>query len=335
MSQEHFVQRHAQEWSEFEAVLDRVSVPIRSRKNTVMQDTRDTDFPQRYRRICHQLSLARRRRYSTDIIDRLNRMALRGHTLLYQRPPGSLQRLAQYVLWEIPRAVRREWRLVSLAHLLFYGAGLGVFLAIQADPDLVYTLMEPAQVSSIEEMYDPSSPHHSVQRSSDSDLYMFGFYIRNNVGISFRTFAGGALLGLGALFFLLFNGLYMGAVFGHLHHIGFGGPLYSFVVGHGSFELTAIVLSAAAGLRLGISWLAPGNRSRSQAFLAAAKKATPILYGFFAMLVIAAFIEAFWSSKAMVPDSVKYGVGAGLWALVYGWLGFGGSLQGTGVSDAP
>ncbi len=331
MSQESFVQRHSAEWTAFEASLTRVSVPVRFRRNTVMQATQDTDFPQQYRRICHQLSLARRRRYSNDIIDRLNRMALRGHTLLYQRPPGSIQRLAQYVLWEIPRAVRREWRLVGLAHLLFYGAGLAVFMAVQADPDLVYTLMDPMQVADLESMYDPASERHSVQRSSDSDLFMFGFYIRNNVGISFRTFAGGSLLGLGSLFFLLFNGLYMGAVFGHLHHIGYGGPLYSFVVGHGSFELTAIVLSAAAGLRLGISWLAPGNRSRSQAFLHAAKKATPIMYGFFAMLIVAAFIEAFWSSKAMVPNSVKYGVGAMLWILVYGWLGFGGSQQGSGA----
>ena len=337
MSQEHFVRRHSKEWSAFEASLERVALPLRLRRAKVLQVTQDTDFPQQYRRICQQLSLARRRRYSNDIIDRLNRMALRGHTLLYQRPPGSIQRLGQYVLWEVPRAVRREWRLVSMAHLLFYGAALALFLAIQVDPDLVYTLMDPTQVVGLEDMYNPASSRHTVQRSSDSDLMMFGFYIRNNVGISFRTFAGGALLGLGSLFFLLFNGLYMGAVFGHLHHIGSGGPLYSFVIGHGSFELTAIVLSAAAGLRLGISWLAPGNRSRSQAFLLAAKRATPILYGFFAMLVVAAFIEAFWSSKAVVPNSVKYGVGACLWVLVYGWLGFGGSSQGSrqGASSAP
>ena len=70
--------------------------------------------------------------------------------------------------------------------------------------------MDPTQVADLEEMYNPASAQHSVQRSSDSDLMMFGFYIRNNVGISFRTFAGGSLLGLGSLFFLLFNGLYMG-----------------------------------------------------------------------------------------------------------------------------
>ena len=42
---------------------------------------------------------------------------------------------------------------------------------------------------------------------------MFGYYIRNNTGIGFQTFAGGLLLGLGTLFFLVFNGFYIGAVF--------------------------------------------------------------------------------------------------------------------------
>ncbi|MED5370846.1 MAG: stage II sporulation protein M [Myxococcota bacterium] len=324
--QEHFVRRHAQEWARFETTLERLGDPTqgRTRGRSVLPSAQDTDFPQRYRQICQQLALARKRRYSSEIVDRLNRMALRGHTHLYRRPPGSARRLADYLLHEIPLAVRREWRLVSLAHLLFYGSGLAVFLAIQVDPDLVYTLIDPAQVAQIEDMYEPGGEVSSVQRSSDSDLMMFGFYIRNNIGIAFRTFAGGALLGLGSLFFLLFNGLFMGAVFGHLHHIGYGETLYPFVVGHGSFELTAIVLSAAAGLRLGSSWIAPGNRTRAQAFLEAARRTTPILYGFFAMLFIAAFIEAFWSSKAVVPVNVKYAVGAVLWVLVYGWLLLGG-----------
>ena len=35
---------------------------------------------------------------------------------------------------------------------------------------------------------------------------MFGFYIRNNIGVAFQCFAGGLFLGLGSLFFLAFNG---------------------------------------------------------------------------------------------------------------------------------
>src|SRR5690606_26860061 len=49
--------------------------------------------------------------------------------------------------------------------------------------------------------------------------------------------------------------------------------------------------------------------------------------GVLAMLVFAAFVEAFWSSTGSIPAPVKFGVGALLWALVLGWL----ALAGRGV----
>jgi hypothetical protein len=42
------------------------------------------------------------------------------------------------------------------------------------------------------------------------------------------------------------------------------------------------------------------------------------------MLLIAAFIEAFWSSIGSLPAVVKYSVSAALWTLVLVWLWRGG-----------
>jgi len=42
----------------------------------------------------------------------------------------------------------------------------------------------------------------------------------------------------------------------------------------------------------------------------------PMLYGIVLMLIIAAFLEAFWSSSSSLPIVVKYSVGALLWSLV-------------------
>ena len=41
-----------------------------------------------------------------------------------------------------------------------------------------------------------------------------------------------------------------------------------------------------------------------------------MLYGIVLMLVIAAFIEAFWSSSTALSNEIKYSVGAVLWVLV-------------------
>ena len=315
MNEQGFLTQHQQEWLDFKRELDAMG---RSGATTKV------GFPSRYRRICQHLALARYRGYGAVVTDALNRLALRGHHQLYRRPPRVWGRLLRYVAVEVPRTVRREWRSVVLAHLLFYGLALGVFLFIQHDPDRVYSFMGPAQVAQLEDMYRVEGGGSPIARESSSDLVMFGFYIRNNISIAFRTFAGGVMFGLGSLFFLGVNGLFVGAAFGHMRQVGLGDVFFPFVIGHSAFELTAIVLSAAAGLRLGFAGLAPGTRRRSVAIRQTASALAPMLYGFFAMLVLAAFLEACWSSMPWGHGWPKLVVGAALWVMVYAWLALGG-----------
>jgi uncharacterized membrane protein SpoIIM required for sporulation len=176
-------------------------------------------------------------------------------------------------------------------------------------------------------MYGKDVEAWGRQRGADSDFQMLGFYIMNNIGIAFRTFAGGLFAGIGALAVLVFNGLYAGAIAGHLTSRGLGGNFYSFVITHGAFELTAIVLSGAAGLAIGHALLAPGRNTRAGALRDAATRVVPVLYGVFALLVVAAVVEAFWSSARWVPSEVKYGVGAVCWLLVIGWLAWQGRAE--------
>jgi uncharacterized membrane protein SpoIIM required for sporulation len=153
---------------------------------------------------------------------------------------------------------------------------------------------------------------------------MFGHYIRNNIGVAFQCFAGGLFAGLGSIFFLSFNGAFGGAIAGYLAARGLGATFSSFVVTHAAFELTAIVLAGAAGLRIGHAWLAPGRLTRVQSLIAATRNSVPILYGVTAMLIIAAVVEAFWSSATWLPHSVKYGVAALCWTAVLAYF----TLQG-------
>ena len=152
---------------------------------------------------------------------------------------------------------------------------------------------------------------------------MFGYYIRNNIGISFQCFAGGIFFGAGSLFFLGFNGLFSGALAGYLTARGLAGTFYPFVATHSVFELTAVVLSGAAGLRLGHALLSPGRHTRLQALKLAGSEAIVIVYGVIAMLLVAAALEAFWSS-ASDPATAKFAVAALSWAAVFAWL----TLQG-------
>jgi uncharacterized membrane protein SpoIIM required for sporulation len=104
--------------------------------------------------------------------------------------------------------------------------------------------------------------------------------------------------------------------------------LLSFIVGHGPFELTAICISGAAGLRLGFGAVITGNRRRSDSMRLAARDAVRLVLGAAVLLGGAALIEGFWSPSSL-PMAVKFGFGGAcalflVWYLaLYGW----GKLQ--------
>jgi uncharacterized membrane protein SpoIIM required for sporulation len=153
---------------------------------------------------------------------------------------------------------------------------------------------------------------------------MFGYYISHNIGIAFQCFAGGLFAGIGTLFYLLYNGAIAGAIGGYLTERGHSATFYSFVATHSAFELTAIVLSGAAGLKIGHSLLAPGRLRRGQSLVAATKDSAVIVSGAAIMLLIAAAIEAFWSSASWLPHPVKYAVASACWIGVLSYLAFQG-----------
>lgn len=313
MRQQLFEESHRREWARFEAQLAELEG---GRAQASQPAAPLAEFPGAYRRLCHHLSLARERNYGSQLVDYLDRLVLRGHQQLYRRKPDLPGNVIAFAVSGFPSLVRREWRLCLAAAALFYLPGLLLGLLVWLHPGLVYSAMPTPFVEQIEAMYDPAAEHIGRVRGAASDFAMFGHYIQNNISISFRTFAGGILFGLGSIFFIAYNGLLLGAISGHIVNIGYQETFFPFVVGHGAFELTAIILSGAAGLRLGLALLAPGRKRRLEALRDAAGVAIKIMYGVIAMLLIAAFVEAFWSSSAVLANEVKYGVGALCWLAV-------------------
>ena len=314
MKQTPFELAHAREWDEFEAFLDRKS------------SFDPAQMPARFRRISQHLALAAERRYSAELVDRLNRLALRGHHALYSNRRRESQQLLAFMLAGFPRLVRQEWRLVSAAAILFFGPLLALIALLQQFPDFAHYLLTPEQIANFHQMYDPANRRIGM-READTNVLMFGFYIWNNVRIGFQTFAGGMLAGVGSAWFLGANGVIIGAVAGYLTHAGYSETFWSFVAGHSAPELGAIVLSGAAGLRLGLAVIAPGNLSRKAALVAAAKPAVRIMYGAALMFLAAAFIEAFWSPLTEMPFNAKIAVGIAGWVLLLAYLGFAGRAR--------
>lgn len=329
MRQRAFEQRHRPQWERLHALLQDLDRPRRKRQLTALE--RET-FPSLYRALCNDYALSRSRHYSPALEQELHQMVLRGHRHLYAGRSASLWRLVQFIAHGFPRALRRNLGYFWLACLLFLLPGLLVGGFCYQQPDLIYSVMSEEQVAQMESMYDPANrqPGRAPERSAETDMMMFGHYISNNIGIGFRTFAGGMLFGIGSVLLLLFNGVFIGAVAGHLTRIGYHDTFWPFVSGHGSFELTAIVICGASGLILGHALIAPRQLTRLQALKQRALEALQLVMGAALMLLLAAFIEAFWSS-GNVSIMLKYSVAGLLWLLVALYLGLAGrGLRGTG-----
>ncbi|MEN8179221.1 MAG: stage II sporulation protein M [Pseudomonadota bacterium] len=322
MRQEQFERENSEFWRELEQFISNLERP---RYKRVVNRQGSLDFPSCYRKICSHYALARSRSFSPALLERLHNLVLRGHPHLYRQQTAWGWRMMHFILLDFPRAFRQHSAYFWLALLVFLFPALVLGVGCFQDGDLIYSIMDEQQVASMESMYDPANrqPGRSVERGSETNFMMFGYYIMNNIGIGFRTFAGGILLGVGTLFLLLFNGIVLGGVAGHLTRQGYQDTFWPFVSGHGAFELTAIVICGAAGLMLGHAILAPGQRTRVMALKQQASAALQLVMGAALMLLVAAFIEAFWSSSNLAAG-IKYSVAALFWCLValyLGWMG--------------
>jgi uncharacterized membrane protein SpoIIM required for sporulation len=298
-------QANEEKWAEYSALLDAVE----GRKVAAVER-----LPGMFRGVCQDLSLAQYRMEGMSAVESLNALVIRGYKHLYRQRSAGFAAIMRFFAVTFPGCVRREWRLFWLCSLLFWGPFVGMFLAARSDLAWVQAILGDSGMLGLEQMYGGDSGNQVEHLRSEygSNFMMFGHYISNNVAIDFRIFGGGILAGLGTMFFLIFNGLAIGASAGYVQLAGNPESFWTFVAGHSSFELLGMIVAGMAGMRLGLGVLRPGRLTRGQALAGAAKRALPLLYGATAMTVLAAFVEGFWSAQPL-PANLKYIVGAVFW----------------------
>jgi uncharacterized membrane protein SpoIIM required for sporulation len=292
-------------WIEFEALLKKAD-----------RDLNADRFLTLYRACCEHLALARAREFPAHVIERLAIMTAQGHQIVYRQSDFGWSLIAKFLFRLFPESVRAHRRYVLVAALLFLVPTLGIGIATYVHPDLILSLVDSRTAEQFESMYSPTAGAIGRARDAGGDWQMFGFYIMNNIGIAFQCYVTGVVFGIGSIFFLGFNGAFGGAIGGYVAALGFSSTFFPFIATHSAFELTAIVLCGAAGLRLGRSVLLPGRLPRLLSLQVAARETSVLVGGSSVMLLIAAAIEAFWSSAVWVPAAAKYLCAFACWSLV-------------------
>jgi uncharacterized membrane protein SpoIIM required for sporulation len=273
-----------------------------------------------YRAVCGDLMRARQTGSSVDIVAYLDALTARAHNALYGSRSYAHRQAWEALKCGFPRAFRQHWRFMSISALLFVVPLLVGWLGALHSPSFAASVLP---LKTLEELSHAYSEGFASGRSEQVDAAMTGFYVDNNVGIAFRCFATGILFGIGSAYYTLYNGLFIGTVFGFVQRAGHGRNLFTFVCGHSPFELTAIIIAGGAGLCMGAALISTRGRTRLGSLRERASELALLALGAAAMLLIAALIEAFWSPSSL-PESIKFGFSALAWLSVFGFLLFAG-----------
>lgn len=308
MKRNAFEETNEPHWRELEATLAALD-----RGQTTLDGKR---LPGLFRQVCGDLALAQHRMYGRRLCERLNAMVIGAYQHLHLALNRGAGGFVRFFAATFPQGVRREASLVWLNFALFFVPLAAFIAAAYFEPKWIYALLPPEVRHQMDAMYGADSADEYVREQFGSNFGMFGFYVINNVSINFRIFASGVILGVGAAYGIGFQGIFIGAMFGYVHHAGNLDRLYTFCASHSSWELLGFILGSAAGMRIGLSIVSPGRLTRMAALRESGKRALPVLIGSTAMIAFAAVIEGFFSPSA-APAWMKYTVG------ILGWVMFG------------
>ncbi len=247
-----------------------------------------------YRSACADLALASSYQLPPTTVDYLNKLVGRAHNQLYRGRDFRWKTWADALFVYTPQKIFNDV-CVHICFFVFWGLFLlSAFIAYneQRFPGFAEQVLTVNGVDGLQSSFEDFEG-----RTYGENCMMAGLYVWNNAGIGLKCFAYMILIVPGFLT-LTFNAVVLGTSFGVMFRpeAGEAGVNFkTFVTAHGPFELTAIILSAAAGLRIGVSWIKTGGLTRMSSLFKAGQDALPIALAAVIMFIMAASIEGFIS----------------------------------------
>ncbi len=266
-----------------------------------------------YRQVAADLSVLRQDATSRTYAQHVNQLLARAHHIIYSGRKTNFLTLFRFLRDEYPIIFQSQIGYVAASMLVFVFFGLLGSALTSARPEFMRHFLGPEMIATMErhEMWTESVV--SVAPMASSAI------MTNNLSVSFITFAGGIVFGLGTFLILLENGMMLGVIGAACHHYEMSQALWSFVAPHGSLELPAILIAGGAGFRLGQAMLFPGALRWRESVARGGIEATRLVSGIIPLLVIAGLLEGFFS-PSQAPVWLKFTVGGLLFAMLNLWL---------------
>jgi uncharacterized membrane protein SpoIIM required for sporulation len=312
MDYPRFVRLRATAWDHFEEKLR----AAQERPREVSHEELET-MAFAYRQVLHDHALVASRFPGTGAAVRLRRLALQGTHWLHRDTADRMPSLREFFGTRFPLAFRAHaLHLVAAFGLFTTALVFGATLAV-VQPGAGTALLGRSAVDGMRRghLWTESLVSTVPPAVSSSGI------ATNNMSVAMAGWAGGAALGLGALYVVLLNGFLLGLILATTLHYGLAGALLEFVSAHGPLEITLILTTAAAGLGMGHALVAAEDEPRRVILARAGREALIVLVGCLPWFLVLGLVEAIVSPAPGVPAALKLALGLGLEAtfLLLAW----------------
>lgn len=312
-----FLDTHKDNWQRLEDLLSMLSGT--SMRGLSRMEVRE--FGELYRRAAADLAIARAETRDPKLINYLNSLVIRAHGKIYRAESQGANAIVDFFARDLPRDFRRNWRYMAVSAAIFFGFAIFGFIAAYVNPEFTHFV----GLSGVNEAIRAGDQWWL--RLNDANQIGAGFIMSNNILVTFRAFAMGALFGVGAFYDIAFFGAHVGGVFGASYNLNppFAAQLGAFVIGHGVIEISTVFFCGGAGMMIGYALINPGDLTRTQALKKKGLEATRIVIGCAVFLVVAGIIEGFLSPSSL-PPAAKIATGLSTGLAMFAYLSFAGPV---------
>lgn len=313
MDIDRYIQRNDPTWRRLEQ-LARTG----ARSVGQLDDEEINELVDLYQKVSSHLSHARSRYRDPDLNARLSRILGEARVVVYRRRGTAWRAVGRFFTETFPAAVWHARRHVALSALVLLGPAIGFGFWMASSPQaLEAAIPAEAQALIAEEQF-------ADYYRSDAAHNFAGYVTVNNIWVAFTAFALGVIPVLGTGYVLAYNGMNVGVMAAVMHRAGEGAQFWGLILPHGLLEIAAIVVAGAAGLRLGLAALAPGERTRVEALREEGMRAVVIVMGLALCFAVAGFVEGFVTPSGL-PTALRVGVGVAVFSAFAAYVALLGS----------
>lgn len=236
----------------------------------------------------------------------LNGLASRIYLDIYRNKRERGSRILRFWKTDLPLVAYKHRRELFWAFIFFTAMALMAAFSAAHDDSFIRGILGDGYVEMTEENISSGDPFGVYK--DENRMEMFLRIALNNIQVSFLVFVGGLFLSIGSVWLLFTNGVMVGA-FQYMFFakgLGFDSVLVIWI--HGTLEISAIVISGAAGFILGNSILFPGTRKRLESLKVGAKHGVMLMMGLVPVFIAAAFLEGFVTRLTHMPKALSISI---------------------------